>query len=75
MRSRAPVIVSSTVLAVGFILTVVGAWLNAQETGVGGANIGAGVLFLFGVAVGAAGVVALVVALVREQRGGRSAIE
>ncbi|WP_291279867.1 hypothetical protein [Galactobacter sp.] len=53
---------SAGILAVGFILTAVGGWWNTRETD--GANIGASLMFMLGVLVGAVGLVVLGVSLV-----------
>ena len=57
---------SAGILAVGFILTAVGGWWNTRETD--GANIGAGLMFMLGVLVGAVGLVVLGFSLVRNIR-------
>ncbi|MGO3151811.1 MAG: hypothetical protein ACTIJJ_04195 [Galactobacter sp.] len=53
---------SAGILAVGFILTAVGGWWNTRETD--GANIGAGLMFMLGVLIGAVGLVVLGFSLV-----------
>lgn len=62
--------ISAVTLAVGFVLTAVGGWWNTRDAE--GVIIGAGLMFMLGVLIGAVGLVVLVVSLVRGGMARRS---
>lgn len=62
--ARALLGVSTGLLAVGFAATATALWMLSGTVDAGGADIGGGILALFGTVVGTVGLVLLVVAAV-----------
>ena len=54
----------TSLLVIAFLAVGVGSWALANDSGEGGANIGAGILMLFGYTVGALGLVVGAAALI-----------
>lgn len=54
----------TSLLVIAFLAVGIGGWALANDSGEGGANIGAGMLMLFGYAVGASGLVLGAAALI-----------
>jgi hypothetical protein len=57
---------STVFLAVGFVLTAVGAWWNNHSGD--GANIGAGLLYMLGIAIGVLGLILLVASFIHSRQ-------
>lgn len=74
MAARSPKVLhllSSFLLVVAFLAVGIGSWALAIDEGEGGANIGAGILMLFGYSVGALGLVMGAAALIAYAVGRR----
>jgi len=65
MRSSVLHTLSTIFLLVGFLAAGGGAWILGTDSGAGGANIGAGILILFGTPLGLIGIVLALIAAVR----------